>query len=45
MFPEIWTAMVKFFVILDHLFPGKSKFWKNEKNTLRYHFRQVYQKS
>ena len=42
-----WT---EFFVILTIFCPftpykpEKSKFWKNEKNSLRYHFTQVYQK-
>ena len=33
------------FVILSHFFPEKSKFWKNEKNTWRYHhLTHVYHK-
>ena len=45
------SSTTEFFVILTIfcLFtpykPEKSKFWKNEKNALRYHFTQVYQKS
>ena len=53
MIPDIWSTTGRIFchfgllfAPLPHWQPKKSKFWKNETNTWRYHhFTQVYQKS
>ena len=50
MIPEICHMADRIFLILDHFLPfypekEASKFWKNEKNTWRYHhYTQVYHK-
>ena len=53
MIPDIWSVTGRIFCHFELLFtplthwqPKKSKFWKNETNTWRYHhFTPVYQKS
>ena len=51
MVPEIWSVVDKsfchyrpFFALFSPYGPRKSKFWKNEKKTWRYHFTNVYHK-
>ena len=42
---SIFCHFGPFFALLPHYQPEKSKFWKNEKKTWRYHFTHAYQKS